>query len=72
MNITQNVEQAVDRIIEKIGKEIVLGAPLGAGKPNHLINAIYNRAKNDPSIKLTICTALTLERPKPKSDLSII
>lgn len=69
MNITQNVEQAVDRIIEKIGKEIVLGAPLGAGKPNHLINAIYNRAKNDPSIKLTICTALTLERPKPKSDL---
>lgn len=69
MNITQNVEQAVDRIIEKIGKDIVLGAPLGAGKPNHLINAIYNRAKNDPSIKLTICTALTLERPKPKSDL---
>jgi acyl-CoA hydrolase len=69
MNVIDNVEIAVDQIIEKLGKKIVMGAPLGAGKPNFLINALYNRVKADPSVKLTICTALTLERPKPKSDL---
>jgi len=62
-------EIAVDRIIEKLGNNIILGIPLAAGKPNHLVNAIYQRAKNNKKISLTICTALTLERPKPKSDL---
>lgn len=59
----------VDRILETVGKRIVLGIPLAAGKPNHLVNAIYRRAKADKSIDLTISTALTLQRPAPKSDL---
>lgn len=64
-----NVEKAVDQIIEKLGPKIVVGTPLAAGKPNHLINALYQRAKKNKKIDLTICTALTLERPKPTSDL---
>ena len=64
-----DVEQCVDAIIQKIGKEIVLGIPLGLGKPIQLTNAIYNRAQSDPSINLHIITALTLELPSWSSEL---
>jgi acyl-CoA hydrolase len=63
------VEACVEQVIARVGKNIVLGAPLGLGKPNQLINAFYRRAKNDPTLRLTIYTALSLERPRPSSDL---
>ncbi|MBF0449977.1 MAG: hypothetical protein HQK75_04685 [Candidatus Magnetomorum sp.] len=52
-----------------MGKKIIFGMPLGLGKPNELINAIYKRAKRDSSIDLTILTALSLEKPVWKSEL---
>nr|WP_255775361.1 acetyl-CoA hydrolase/transferase C-terminal domain-containing protein [Microbulbifer sediminum] len=55
--------------MEKVGKRIVLGLPLGIGKANHFANALYARAAADPSISLTIFTALTLERPKGKGEI---
>ncbi len=58
-----------DAIVEKVGKTIVLALPLGLGKANHIVNAIYARAAADPSIRLTIFTALTLEAPRVKSVL---
>src|SRR5205807_5724767 len=58
-----------DAIIATVGKRIVLGLPLGLGKANHIVNALFARAVADPSIKLTIFTALTLEKPRPKTDL---
>ncbi|UZE95263.1 acetyl-CoA hydrolase/transferase C-terminal domain-containing protein [Alkalimarinus alittae] len=61
--IHNDVEKCVDAIIEKIGKDIKFGMPLGLGKPVHLVNALYKRAKADPSIKLVIATALSLEKP---------
>jgi acyl-CoA hydrolase len=64
-----DVEKCVDAIIAKVGKRIVFGMPLGLGKPNHLVNALYLRAKGDPSIHLRIMTALSLEVPKGASDL---
>lgn len=64
-----DVEECTDRLLAKLGKQIVLGLPLGLGKPNHLVNAIYRRAKADSSIELTICTALSLERPSWSNDL---
>jgi len=67
--VYQDVEKCVDDVIEKVGKRIVLGLPLGLGKPNQLANAFYRRAKNDPTLHLTICTALSLERPRGTSDL---
>jgi acyl-CoA hydrolase len=63
----ENLKKIVHWTIEKVGKDIVLGAPLAAGKPNHLMNAFYQEALENPSINLTIATALTLERPKGKS-----
>jgi len=56
-------------IINAVGKNIVLGLPLGLGKANHIANALVSRAIADPSIHLKIFTALTLEKPHLKNDL---
>lgn len=65
--VFDQVEACVDTVIDKVGTEIRLGIPLGAGKPNQFVNALYERAKANPEIKLTIYTALTLEKPKGES-----
>ncbi|MDP2715448.1 acetyl-CoA hydrolase/transferase C-terminal domain-containing protein [Rheinheimera sp.] len=59
----------VDRVLAQIGKHVVLGLPLGLGKPNRLINAFYHRACRDSSIRLDIFTALSLNPPEPGSEL---
>jgi acyl-CoA hydrolase len=56
-------------IIRDVGKKIVLALPLGLGKANNIANAIYRRAAADPSISLTIFTALTFEKPHPKNEI---
>ena len=62
-DLVDSVEECVDRAISRVGKELVLMAPLGLGKPVQLVNAFYHRAASDPSISLHIYTALCLERP---------
>jgi len=62
-------ESLAEAVIARVGKTIVLGLPLGVGKANHVANALYARALADPSIKLRIFTALTLETPHPRQDL---
>ena len=64
-----DVEACVDAILSRVGSRIVLGTPLGLGKPNHLLNAVYRRAKADPSLRLTLMTGLSLARPKMHSEL---
>ena len=64
-----DVERCVDAILDKVGKRIVFGMPLGLGKPNHLANALYERAKRDASISLRIMTALSLAVPKGNREL---
>ena len=63
------IAECVENIIVELDKNIVLGIPLGIGKPNQFINELYRRAKHDPSISLKIITALSLERPKPAPGL---
>jgi acyl-CoA hydrolase len=48
---------------------MVLATPLGLGKPNQLINALYSRVKTDPSRELRIFTALSLAVPSAGSGL---
>lgn len=67
--VYQNPEKCADEVIKRVGKKIVLGMPLGLGKANHVANAIYRCAAEDPSINLTIITALSLEKPTPTSEL---
>jgi acyl-CoA hydrolase len=58
-----------DAIVERVGKTIVLALPLGLGKANHIANALYAKAVADPSLRLTIFTALTLEVPRARQEL---
>ncbi|HEY4219029.1 MAG TPA: acetyl-CoA hydrolase/transferase C-terminal domain-containing protein [Gemmatimonadaceae bacterium] len=64
-----DVESCVEATLTHVGKRILLGTPLGLGKANHLVNEFYRRACDDTSIDLRIFTALTLARPRWKSDL---
>ncbi len=66
-HITTDANEIADAIIAQVGKTIVLGLPLGLGKAPHIANALFVRAAADPSIKLTIFTALTLENPRYKN-----
>ena len=54
-------------IIRDVGTNLVVGLPLGLGKANHVVNALYARAAADRAVSLTLFSALTLEKPKPKS-----
>ena len=63
--IFSDPEAIAEDIIRDVGKKLVVGLPLGLGKANHVVNALYARAAADRSIDLTFFSALTLEKPKP-------
>jgi hypothetical protein len=60
-------EAIAEDIIRDVGTNLVVGLPLGLGKANHIVNALYARAAADRAISLTFFSALTLEKPKPAS-----
>jgi hypothetical protein len=63
--IFSDPEAIAEDIIRDVGTNLVVGLPLGLGKANHVVNALYARAVADRAIKLTFLSALTLEKPKP-------
>jgi acyl-CoA hydrolase len=63
------LEAAVDAILARAGKEVAVAAPLGLGKPHRLLNALYARVAADPSRRLRIHTALSLDPPSPRPGL---
>lgn len=67
--IHSSLGAAVDAVLAHISGPIVLGLPLGIGKPNAFVNALYRRIKADPTRRLTIVTALSLEVPRGHSEL---
>jgi acyl-CoA hydrolase len=64
-----DVGECVEATLRRLGKRIVLSAPLAIGKPNPLLNEFYRRAARDPSLELTILTALSLNRPVGHGEL---
>jgi len=60
---------AVQAVIDQVGHEIVLGLPLGLGKPLRFTNALYQRACQDRALKLHIVTGLSMLVPHGKSSL---
>ncbi len=64
-----NIADCVDATLARLGRRIVLCAPIGAGKPVALVNEFYRRAVADPAIDLSIMTGLTLARPRGHSEL---
>lgn len=67
--VLRDAEVCIDRAVDQLGKRIVLGTPLGIGKPNALLNALYRRAKADRGLELDIITGLCLNPPRGKSEL---
>ncbi len=67
--VIRDADACADAVIERVGRQIVLALPLALGKPCHFVNALYRRAKADPTLRLHIVTGLSLNRPKPGSDL---
>lgn len=61
--------RCAEAIVDQVGRTIVLAIPLGIGKPNLLVNALYGLAEADRRLSLRILTGLTLVRPSYKSDL---
>jgi len=58
-----SIECAVDDVLARLPPHIHLGLPLGLGKANRFVNALYQRIKQLPERHLTIYTALSLGRP---------
>lgn len=63
------VAEVVARVIATAGPVIRLAIPLGLGKPNAFVNALYERVKTDPALRLEIYTALSLGKPYGSGDL---
>jgi len=61
--------RCAEAIIDQVGRNLVLAIPVGIGKPNLLVNALYGIAEADRRLSLRILTGLTLVRPVYKSDL---
>ncbi|WP_348766241.1 acetyl-CoA hydrolase/transferase C-terminal domain-containing protein [uncultured Salinisphaera sp.] len=64
-----DAEATIDWLLDTVGHDIHVGAPLGLGKPATLLNALYARAKANPEINLKILTALSLDVPQAGSEL---
>lgn len=64
-----DVAECVENTLSRVGSHIVLALPLGIGKPNPLANEFYRRARRDPSLNLTIFTALSLRAPQWQGEL---
>lgn len=58
-----SIDQAVDQVLARLPAHIHMGLPLGLGKPNAFVNALYARVRDLPERRLTIYTALCLGRP---------
>ena len=68
-NRYRSIEPYLDEIINRLNKNICVEIGCGIGKPVNFINALYRRAKRDPSIDLTLLSALSLEKPASRNPL---
>ena len=64
-----SLEEAVDFMLTRIDGPVRVGAPLGIGKPNRLLNALWARFEVNPSRRLELYTALSLDPPHGGKDL---
>jgi len=68
-NYFDNYDNTAQEIIRQLDKNIIIGIPVGLGKPIGFLNALYRMAEADSSIHLTIVTGLTLARPFLRNEL---
>lgn len=68
-DVETDLERVVARIFERCGPHLNIASPLGLGKPNLLLNALYQAVLGHPERRLHLFTALSLARPVPKPGL---
>lgn len=61
--------RCAEAILERVGRRVVLALPLGLGKANHVVNALFDRAVQDSRLELEILTGLTPEKPRDLPEL---
>lgn len=61
--------RCAEAIVDRVGHALLLAVPIGIGKPNLLVNALYRLVENDRRLSLKIFTGLTLVRPAYRSTL---
>jgi len=64
-----SLDAAVGALFGQLDGPLHVGAPLGIGKPHRFLNALYAHAVADPSRRLHLYTALSLDPPTGASDL---
>ncbi|MCW8870862.1 MAG: acetyl-CoA hydrolase, partial [Proteobacteria bacterium] len=65
--MTQNSQDCLEFLHDRLGNSWQIGTPLGIGKANPLINRIYRYVTEHPEINMSLFTALSLEVPKGDS-----
>lgn len=65
----QQAHELAEFLFESHDGQLTVAMPLGLGKANHLINALYRLASENSSYSLTILTALSLQTPQPQPGL---
>lgn len=66
----QQAHELAKHLYESHDGRLTVAMPLGLGKANHTINALYRLAIENPSYSLTILTALSLQTPQPAPGLA--
>jgi acyl-CoA hydrolase len=64
-----DTEACARLIAGRLGADLRIAAPLGLGKPHGLLNALYRLVCADTWRSMTLYTALSLTRPRPKPGL---
>ncbi len=65
----QHASELARSLLEAHGGNLTVAMPLGLGKANHIINALYEQVRENSHYSLKIFTALTLQTPQPAADL---
>jgi len=65
----ENARELAQHLFDEHNGSLTVAMPLGLGKANHTINALYQIAKEESSYSLIILTALSLQTPQPKPGL---
>ncbi len=65
----QQADELAQFLLEAHDGNLTVAMPLGLGKANHLINALYQQVSDNQGYSLRILTALSLQTPQPKSEL---
>lgn len=67
--VFRSADELAESIVRTVGRDVVLGVPIGIGKATHIADALFEMAASDSSLSLTIFTGLTLEPPEGDGEL---